>query len=503
MTASPARAETAQPAPDEVDVTFFVPCLNEEGRIVATLDAVRTAMVGSSSTYEILVVDDGSTDGTASVVEAYRRGNPGLPVRLHRNPANLGLAQTFVNAAFLGCGQYFRLICGDNIEPPESMSAVMALMGHADIVIPYYPAVPGKSRARLAISGFYTHVVNLVSGNRLRYYNGNPLYRRQQVMRWAPHNFGFGYQADLLTQLLDQGATYVEVEIAGLHRNKESGSSFKVRNILSVAHSLLEIALRRLRRILFQRQIYQLDPKPSPPPPASLSSPAMPHPNPTTRETQYQRSVDLQNEKGLTALGLMTNQAWQDDPKHLVFTLSRYKFVGKMLAERSNVLEVGCADAFGTRIVRQAVGRLTATDFDPVFVADVQARMDPKWAFECKLHDMLSGPFPGSFDAAYALDVIEHIAPADEARFLRNIVQSLTPEGALILGCPSLESQAFASPQSKAGHVNCKDGPGMRKLLSQHFSNVFVFSMNDEVVHTGYFPMAHYILGLGCGPRGA
>ena len=82
-------------------------------------------------------------------------------------------------------------------------------------------------------------------------------------------------------------------------------------------------------------------------------------------------------------------------------------------------------------------------------------------------------------------------------------MQSLTPQGALILGCPSLESQAFASPQSKAGHVNCKDGPGMRKLLSQHFSNVFVFSMNDEVVHTGYFPMAHYILGLGCGPMGA
>jgi hypothetical protein len=148
------------------------------------------------------------------------------------------------------------------------------------------------------------------------------------------------------------------------------------------------------------------------------------------------------------------------------------------------------------------VERLTATDFDPLFVADVQARMDPKWAFACTVHDMLSGPFPGGFDAAYALDVIEHIAPADEAAFLRNIAQSLSHEGAVILGCPSLESQAYASPQSKAGHVNCKDGPGMRALLGRHFSNVFVFSMNDEVVHTGYFPMAHYILGLGCGRKG-
>ncbi len=444
---------------------------------------------------------DGSTDRTAEVVEDYRARNPGLPVRLRRNASNLGLARSFVDAAFLGRGRHFRLICGDNIEPPESMAAVLAHLGEADVVIPYYPQVPGKSRARLMVSGFYTTLVNLVSGYRLRYYNGNPLYRRNQVMRWAPHNYGFGYQADLLTQLLDQGATYVEVSIAGMHRQKGGGSSVRPRNMLSVAHSLLEIAIRRMRRTLFSRQAAPLDNSPPPSPKPPDPSPAMPDPSPSTRETQYQRSIDLLREKGLTPLGLMTNQAWQDDPKHLVFTLSRYKFVAKMLAERANVLEVGCADAFGTRIVRQGVRRLTAIDFDPVFVADVQARMDPKWDFECRLHDMLSGPYPGSYDAANALDVIEHIPAGDEERFIGNIAQSLTPHGALLLGCPTPESQAYASPQSKAGHVNCKDGPGMRALLGRHFGNVFIFSMNDEVVHTGFSPMAHYIIGLGCGRR--
>lgn len=225
--------------------------------------------------------------------------------------------------------------------------------------------------------------------------------------------------------------------------------------------------------------------------------------NAATRETQYQRSIDLLKEKGLTPLGLMTNQAWQDDPKHLLFTLSRYKFVAKMLAEREHVLEVGCADAFGTRIVVQAVKKLTATDFDPVFVADVKQRMDRKWKFDVAEHDLLAGPFPGKYDAAYALDVIEHIQPKDEDVFVGNIVQSLTAHGALILGCPSVQSQAYASPQSKAGHVNCKEGKTMRALLDKFFHNVFVFSMNDEVVHTGYFPMAHYVFGLGCGRKGA
>jgi 2-polyprenyl-3-methyl-5-hydroxy-6-metoxy-1,4-benzoquinol methylase len=218
----------------------------------------------------------------------------------------------------------------------------------------------------------------------------------------------------------------------------------------------------------------------------------------STREPQYHRTLELARERGLTTLGLMTNQAWTDDPRHILFTLSRYKFVAKMLTGRNHVLEIGCADAFGTRLVVQEVKRLTASDFDPMFVADVLARMDDRWKFECRQHDLLSGPFPGSFDGAYALDVIEHIAPEQEAVFVGNLVRSLTPEGVLILGSPSLESQAHASPPSKAGHVNCKTGKTMRALLERYFHNVFVFSMNDEVVHTGYFPMAHYIFGIGC-----
>jgi 2-polyprenyl-3-methyl-5-hydroxy-6-metoxy-1,4-benzoquinol methylase len=219
-----------------------------------------------------------------------------------------------------------------------------------------------------------------------------------------------------------------------------------------------------------------------------------------TREPQYQRTLELQK-SGLGTLGLMTNQAWQDDPKHLLFTLSRYKFVAKMLSGTKRVLEVGCADAFGTRIVVQEVANLTAVDFDPVFVKDVNERMSDRWQFACTTHDMLSGPLPEKFDAAYALDVIEHIRSEDEKQFVGNIVQSLGEHGVLVIGTPSLQSQAYASPPSKAGHINCKDAPALKKLLGQFFHNVFIFSMNDEVVHTGYYPMAHYLFGLACSKR--
>ena len=196
----------------------------------------------------------------------------------------------------------------------------------------------------------------------------------------------------------------------------------------------------------------------------------------------------------------MTNQVWHDDPRRLAFVLARYKFVAKMLEGRAQVAEVGCADAFGTRIVAQAVGRVTAYDFDPVFVEDAGCRSPAAWPVDVRLHDIVKGPLPRRYDGVFCLDLLEHVPERREQAFLAHLRRSLRPSGALIVGTPSLESQTYASPQSKAGHVNCKSGGDLARLFRGHFSNVFLFSMNDEVVHTGFTPMAHYLLAICTGP---
>jgi cyclopropane fatty-acyl-phospholipid synthase-like methyltransferase len=221
-----------------------------------------------------------------------------------------------------------------------------------------------------------------------------------------------------------------------------------------------------------------------------------------TREPQYDILLERQAHHGQERLGLMMNQAWYDDPKRLAFTFARYKFVAKMLAGCPTVLEVGCGDAFPSRIVQQEVGRLTVTDFDPLFIADVKARMVEGWEFaDAFAHDMLSGPVPGRYDGIYALDVLEHIDPAKEETFLRNMITSLSDHGTMIIGMPTIESQDYASPPSKEGHVNCQSLPDLRRGMQRFFDNVYMFCMNDEVLHVGYHKMAHYVFALCCSKK--
>ena len=82
-----------------------------------------------------------------------------------------------------------------------------------------------------------------------------------------------------------------------------------------------------------------------------------------------------------------------------------------------------------------------------------------------------------------------------------NVCKSIKKDGIFICGCPSLESQIYASKESKEGHVNCKTGEDLKKLMLNYFNHAFLFSMNDEVLHTGFNKMSHYNIVLSVGNK--
>ncbi len=213
-----------------------------------------------------------------------------------------------------------------------------------------------------------------------------------------------------------------------------------------------------------------------------------------TRDPINQPLIESEAGRGVEKIGLMNSLTWYEDPKRLVFTLARYKFIAKMLSGKYSVAEIGCGDGFGARIVKQEVKQLTITDYDPYFIKRFEDIASENWPISAIEHNILNGPLEEKFDAVYSLDVMEHINSKNEHIFIKNIIDSVKKTGVVIIGMPSLESQEFASPESKEGHVNCKSGKDLKVLMEVFFHNVFLFSMNDEVVHTGFEKMAHYLI---------
>ena len=214
-------------------------------------------------------------------------------------------------------------------------------------------------------------------------------------------------------------------------------------------------------------------------------------------EPQVQIQLNEYYENKGVVLGPYTSYIWRNDPKHLLFLLSRYKFCSKILAGKNNVLEVGCGDSFGTAIVLQTVKKVHAIDIEPLIIEDNIKRTEYGENCSYQVLDMTSNSPDSRFDGAFALDVIEHIPKSSEDRFMSNIAKSLTTGAICIIGTPNITACQYASSGSVASHINLKSGESLKQLMGSHFENVFIFSMNDEVAHTGFYPMAHYLLGVG------
>ncbi len=230
-----------------------------------------------------------------------------------------------------------------------------------------------------------------------------------------------------------------------------------------------------------------------------------------TRET-WQKVTNLHSGLDLK-LGPNATDRYLLDPKLLGFMLSRYKFAAKMLRGCRTILDVGCGDGMGTlTYTADTMAKVVGVDFDQDLVDHANyvllpalRKMKPfrasRLTFQCA--DMLQGNFFGNarFDGISCIDVIEHIEESLEHEFISRLAFMLGEHGIAIIGTPNARHGQHGSVFSQVGHINNYDAGRLEESLSQHFHNVFMFSMNDEMVHTGFAALAHYLIALCVGPK--
>lgn len=186
----------------------------------------------------------------------------------------------------------------------------------------------------------------------------------------------------------------------------------------------------------------------------------------------------------------------------LLIRLARYKFVARIVKKTDRVLEVGSGSGLGSMFISQHCAHVTGIEVKTTEVDEARA-INRRDNVEFMVADLFKLKVTEPFDVVFSLDVIEHM-PIDEGHeFVAAMARQLKPSGMAIIGTPSIYSYQYQSPQSKASHVKCYDQDELLGLVDNYFGRTLAFSMNDEVVHTGFSKMAWYYFILAFLPKGS
>jgi 2-polyprenyl-3-methyl-5-hydroxy-6-metoxy-1,4-benzoquinol methylase len=204
-------------------------------------------------------------------------------------------------------------------------------------------------------------------------------------------------------------------------------------------------------------------------------------------------------DKSTVSFGRYISYWFEHSPRRALNYLSYYKFASKMIGKKKRVLDIGCNEGLGTWLLAVECGFAKGIDFDDEAIQIATNNwVDDRISFEAG--DLFSMK-PNQWDGVVAFDVIEYVLPEKANEFLRAISLNLSSNGIAIVGTPSLEGQKYASPVSKIGYINLYSFEQLEKQMHQYFKHVFMFCANDEVIHTGFPQMAHYLIALGCKKR--
>ena len=231
---------------DKITLSIYVPCFNEESNIVNTLNSIKEAIQNIS--YEVLIVDDASKDKTIDMAEKFKKDNPDINIKIFHNKNNQGIGFNHRVTAYKAIGKYYMMIAGDAPEPPAEIKKVVNNIGKADMVLPYL--IDERGIFRKILSRVFVFIINLVTMNNIKYYNGPVICLLKNVKLYSGRRSGYGYAAELITAQIREKKTYVDVEITPYIKPSKKSQLLNPRIIPSVIGSIVSIFFNQIIHIV-------------------------------------------------------------------------------------------------------------------------------------------------------------------------------------------------------------------------------------------------------------
>jgi len=219
-------------------ISIIVTAMNEQGNLGPTIESVLSVVGPRSWDYEIIIVDDGSTDRTGAIADELASSND--RIRVHHHSRNLGLDRAYLKGIELATREHIAWVAGNNIISADALEAIYSRIDDADMVISY-PFVDIRGAARRSVSWAFTAVLNALFAVRLRYYTGPCLYRAEVVKSVRPITRGSMIVPEILLRMIKLGQTYVEVGLHPKPRTSGRTKTFRPSNIGYVALSVLRM----------------------------------------------------------------------------------------------------------------------------------------------------------------------------------------------------------------------------------------------------------------------
>lgn len=211
-----------------------MPALNEEANIASSIVHTLAAFSSYSLSGEIIVVNDGSTDRTAQIVEEFTEREGTVRIRMvdHQSPQGLGAA--FRDGLMEARGEAVAFMPGDDENDPGEIMRYFSLLEQVDMIVPFVYNKEVRPQIRNLISAIFRSLINVTFGVNFNYTNGTVLYRRAILASAPNRSTGFFFQTENVVRAVWSGYLFAEVPYRLAVRDGGESKALSLRSLKEV-----------------------------------------------------------------------------------------------------------------------------------------------------------------------------------------------------------------------------------------------------------------------------